>query len=155
MGIAFGGVQEVSEGVGEFQPMPENVVFVMDIIESEEQVSKKGNAMFRVTLQPVDEKYSNRKIWDFLVEGASFDKKIGNLLASAGKDFTRGGTIEAHHLIGLQVRVKLKHESWEGRINEKVAFYVPRSKATDVAKAPTEAMSAVAPVPPSGEDVPF
>lgn len=159
MGIAYGGVSESDvsgDGGGEFKLMPANKPLEFDIIDSIERTSKGGNPMFEVTLQPVADEWSNRKVWDYVVSGEWFDRKIGSILASAGKDYTRGGVIEAEHLIGLRVTCKLKHEEYNGKTSEKVSFYVPKSKPTNIVQAPIQQQQAVVQHnAPDSESVPF
>ena len=149
MGIAFGGMsaEEVnSDTGGEFKLMPANEPMEMDIVDCEEAVSKSGNDMFKLTLQPVAHEFSNRSLWDYIVDGEWFDKKMANVLASAGKDFTKGGTIEAVHLVGLRVTVKLKHEMYDGKMREKVGFY-EKKPAAPIKPEPASATMQGEPVP--------
>jgi hypothetical protein len=150
MGIAFGGMsaeEASSDTGGEFKLMPAGEPMEMDIIDCVERVSNNsGKDMFELTLQPVVPEFSNRKVWDYIVDGEWFDKKMANVLASAGKDFTKGGNIEAVHLIGLRVTVKLKHEPYNGKMQEKVGFY--EKKVAPI--TPEPAAETV-----KGEDCPF
>ena len=116
------------------EPMPINE-YGFIIIDAEECLSKKDNLMMSITFQPMDTKYERRKIFHYIVlDNEWAEKNVGSLLDAIGKNPAEAITFAATDLIGKTCNAVIKHEIYEGAIQEKIHYFVDKFSAVEVAE---------------------
>jgi hypothetical protein len=137
-------------------PISEYECVITDIKES---VAQSGNEMLTLTLtvrDDVDQPGHKRKFFDYLVftEKAMF--KVHQVLKAVGTEqgqqFDTNMDI-ARHLIHKPIRVKNKHETYEGEKRDKIAFYKPSQASGDFEVPEGDPFSSSTTI--SDEDLPF
>lgn len=131
---------EASKGEFNLPPIGE---YGFRVIEFEKTLSKAGKKMAKLNLE-LDESGQFFKVYDYLVLTANMEWKLATFfeclgLKKQGEPLTK---MPWDKVLGATGRLKLKHETYEGKENCKVERYI----VPDAAKAPTK---------PDMSDVPF
>ena len=131
---------EASKGEFNLPPIGE---YGFTVIEFEKTLSKAGKKMAKLNLE-LDESGQFFKVYDYLVLTANMEWKLATFFESVG--LKKKGEPLTHmpwdKVLGSTGRLKLKHETYEGKENCKVERYI----VPDAAKAPTK---------PDMSDMPF
>lgn len=101
--------------------------YTLRVVEAEEDTSKNGNDMIKLTLVVVkDNGKDGPRLFDYLVFSESSFWKIDTFLKSAGEHPGEGASVDlaAEKCIGWTVRAKLKIESYDGRESNKIESYL-------------------------------
>jgi hypothetical protein len=104
-----------------FAPIPA-VRHRVRIADVEEQVSKNGNDMFKLTL---DVSGYNSSIWYYLVFTPDNSKVVNQKLGSIFDSFgITPGDMNIEHWKGKVGAVKVKHEDYQGEPQARVSYFV-------------------------------
>jgi len=142
-----------------FKLMEAGKTYQMNITNAEESVSKKGNQMLVITLEPTNPEFSSRELKQYIVVNEFWDNNIARLRQSAGKDHGTAASFEAHQIVGWIVYGEIKHEDYIKKdktkgTSDKIAFFrKPPEKAEEEPTVLPEKVEGEAPVNQS--DVPF
>ena len=131
---------EASKGEFNLPPIGE---YGFTVVEFEKTVSKAGKKMAKLNLE-LDESGQFFKVYDYLVLTANMEWKLATFFECVGLK-KKGEPLKRmpwDKVLGSTGRLKLKHETYEGKENCKVEKYI----VTDAAQAPTA---------PNIGDVPF
>lgn len=109
------------------------------VVDIEEDTSKGGNPMLKVTCVVVDEGGNDRnKFFDYLVLTADSLWKLTEFLKSCGQDADEGLEVDTDDIVenavGWTGRVALKVEKYDGRDSNKVAAYLSSKEEDEFAK---------------------
>jgi hypothetical protein len=108
------------EEKNDFAPIPVGF-YTVKIVEAAEKVSKaSGKDMIALTVQIIEGKQTNRKLWQYIVENEFTNKTIGNILDAIGIDTSQARIINAKLFLGGIACVKVKHDK-EGK--EKISYW--------------------------------
>mgnify|MGYP002521577100 CR=1 FL=1 len=138
---------EASKGEFNLPPIGE---YGFRVIEFEKTLSKAGKKMAKLTLE-LDEAGQFWKVYDYLVLSTNMEWKLATFFESLGLK-KKGEPLTKmpwDKVLGASGKVKIKHETYDGKESCKVERYI----VSEAAKAPTEAEKA--PTKPSMDDMPF
>jgi hypothetical protein len=97
----------------ELNPVLPQGIYEAEVIKADEQTSKKGNDMIKLTLKVYASGEKTILVNDYLME--AIGKKLRGFCESAGVlDLYESGMLEAHDCTGRSVNVKLKIEQQDG-----------------------------------------
>ena len=148
MGIFENGFDATTETEGveksDFTPFPAgNYTLIVD--ECAETQSKAGNDMLRIALSVSGGDHDGRKLWDYIVPGASpyAVAKLKNLSLSAGLN----SLTCAEDLLGHTVRAKIKVDPAKGEYSasNKVGDYIPKTPGLEQQQAAPAPQAAAVP----------
>jgi hypothetical protein len=89
----------------EFTPWREGI-YDFEVTAGEDQVSKAGNEMIKLTLKVYDEEGRSRTVFDYLLESVAY--KLKNAASACGVDHLyNGGTLEGSDFEGRTGKLKL------------------------------------------------
>ena len=143
-----------------FDLLPEGT-YEIEVIEAEEQTSKKGNEMIALTLQAQHPDGYPVRIWDYLVSVAAATFKIEQFCNAAGlTEKFKAGRLLADDCRGCKVTAKVEIESGRDNyadrnsIREYVAAGSGEKQPAGIATQPAAA-TAPPPKPINEEEIPF
>jgi len=119
-------------GEGNIPPVGE---YGFKVIECEKTLSKAGKKMAKINLE-LDEEGQHWKVYDYLVLTTNMEWKIAQFFECLGLK-KKGEPLQKmpwDKVVGATGRMKLKHETYEGRESCKVERYI----IAEAAKAPTK-----------------
>ena len=125
---------EADAGRGEFN-LPPAGEYGFKVIEFEKTLSKAGKKMAKLNLE-LDEEGQHWKVYDYLVLTTNMEWKIAQFFECLGLK-KKGEPLQKmpwDKVLGATGRMKLKHETYEGRESCKVDRYL----IAEAAKAPTK-----------------
>lgn len=102
--------------------------------KAELKTANSGNDMYSLTWVICEGDYINRKVWDYLVLIPSCAFKFKQLMDGMGIDIPNEMSMEdieslfspdsENCIVGETVLAKLKHETYEGKTNAKIHYYI-------------------------------
>ena len=145
-----------------FDLLPEGT-YEIEVVEAEEQTSKKGNEMIALTLQAQHPDGYPVRIWDYLVSVAAATFKIEQFCNAAGlTEKFKAGRLLADDCRGCKVTARIEIESGRDNysdrnsIREYVAGGAAEKQPAGIATQPAAtAAAAPAPKPIDEGEIPF
>ena len=125
----------ISADAGSEQNLPPEGEYGFKVIEFEKTFAKSGNKMAKITIQLDKENGQNWKVYDYLVLSDKMAWKLAQFFEALSLK-KKGEALDKmpwDKVLGGSGRVKIKHETYEGKESCKVERYL----ASEAAKAPT------------------
>lgn len=116
------------------QNLPPVGEYGFTVIECEKTVSKAGKKMAKVNLE-LDEEGQHWKVYDYLVLTTNMEWKLASFFECVGLK-KKGESLSKmpwDKVLGSKGRMKIKHETYDGKESCKVDRYIP----SEASKAPT------------------
>jgi hypothetical protein len=105
--------------------------YTVQIIRGEEQLTKTGKKMMKLTCEIIQSEFKN-KIFENIVETDYAQQHIYNIFAACGKTPQKGQVITGETFVGWVGKVKIKHEQYNGETQLRIEKWKrPAEKANN------------------------
>lgn len=105
--------------------------YTVQIIKGEEQLTKTGKKMMKLTCEIIQSEFKN-KIFENIVENGYAQQHIYNIFAACGKTPQKGQTITGQTFVGFVGKVQIKHEQYNGETQLRISKWKrPTEKANN------------------------
>ena len=105
--------------------------YTVQIIKGEEQLTKTGKKMMKLTCEIIQSEYKN-KIFENIVENEYAQQNIHDVFVACGKTPQKGQSITGQTFVGFVGKVRIKHEQYNGETKLRINYWKrPTEKANN------------------------